>query len=54
MFVVEFDVGFRLLNFKNDFFWKKFDGFKYDFKKIEEVVYDLLIRGFKFVNEESG
>lgn len=52
VFVVELDVGFRLLNFKNDFLRKKFDGFKYDLKKIEEVVYDLIIRGLKLVVEK--
>ncbi|XP_068755000.1 translin-like [Montipora capricornis] len=54
MFVAELDAGFRLLNFKNDFLRKKFDGLKYDLKKIEGVVYDLSIRGLKPVNEESG
>lgn len=48
-FVVELDVGFRFLNLKNDVLRKRFDGFKYDFKKVEEVVYDLLIRGLKSV-----
>ena len=54
MFVAELDAGFRLLNLKNDSLRKKFDGLKYDLKKIEEVVYDLSIRGLKPVNEESG
>ena len=36
---------FRLLNLKNDGLRKKFDGIKYDLKKVEEVVYDLSIRG---------
>ena len=44
-FVSELDAGFRLLNLKNDFLRKKFDGLKYDLKKIEEVVYDIKIRG---------
>ena len=35
----------RLLNLKNDTLRKKFDGIKYDLKKVEEVVYDLSIRG---------
>ena len=35
----------RLLNLKNDGLRKKFDGIKYDLKKVEEVVYDLSIRG---------
>ena len=30
---------------KNDNLRKKFDGIKYDLKKVEEVVYDLSIRG---------
>ncbi|KAL1140415.1 hypothetical protein AAG570_000347 [Ranatra chinensis] len=46
-FVNELNSGFRLLNFKNDGLRKKFDGLKYDLKKIEEVVYDLSIRGLK-------
>ena len=36
---------YRLLNLKNDTLRKKFDGIKYDLKKVEEVVYDLSIRG---------
>ena len=30
---------------KNDTLRNKFDGIKYDLKKVEEVVYDLSIRG---------
>ncbi len=37
--------GFRLLNMKNDSLRKKFDGLKYEVKKVEEVVYDISIRG---------
>jgi predicted translin family RNA/ssDNA-binding protein len=37
--------GFRMLNLKNDNLRKKFDAIKYDLKKVEEVVYDLSIRG---------
>ena len=44
-FVSDLDAGFRLLNLKNDHLRKKFDGLKYDLKKIEEVVYDIKIRG---------
>ncbi|GFQ72068.1 hypothetical protein TNCT_31371 [Trichonephila clavata] len=44
-FVSEMNVGFRLLNLKNDLLRKKFDGLKYNLKKVEEVVYDLSIRG---------
>ncbi|XP_046403866.1 translin [Ischnura elegans] len=44
-FVTELNSGFRLLNLKNDGLRKRFDVLKYDVKKIEEVVYDLSIRG---------
>lgn len=46
-FVGELDSGFRLLNLKNDALRKRFDGLKYDLKKVEEVVYDVTIRGLK-------
>lgn len=46
-FVNELNAGFRLINFKNDALRKHYDCFKYDLKKIEEVVYDLSIRGLK-------
>lgn len=47
--------GFRLLNLKNDNLRKKFDSLKYDMKKVEEVVYDLSIRGLtKKKAEEAG
>ena len=53
-FVGEMDAGFRLLNLKNDSLRKKFDGLKYDLKKVEEVVYDLTIRGLKPVPQETS
>jgi len=46
-FVAELDAGFRLLNLKNDALRKRFDGLKYNLKKVEEIVYDLTIRGLK-------
>ncbi|XP_034255669.1 translin [Thrips palmi] len=46
-FVAELNSGFRLLNLKNDGLRKRFDALKYDVKKIEEIVYDLSIRGLK-------
>ena len=46
-FVSDLSSGFRLLNLKNDGLRKKFDSLKYDLKKIEEVVYDVSIRGLK-------
>ncbi len=44
-FLNSLNVGFRMLNLKNDTLRKKFDSIKYDLKKVEEVVYDLSIRG---------
>lgn len=44
-FVAQLNAGFRLLNLKNDSLRKRFDALKYDVKKIEEVVYDLSLRG---------
>jgi predicted translin family RNA/ssDNA-binding protein len=44
-FVGNINSGFRLLNLKNDSLRKRFDSLKYDVKKIEEIVYDLTIRG---------
>uniref|UniRef100_A0A915K424 Translin n=1 Tax=Romanomermis culicivorax TaxID=13658 RepID=A0A915K424_ROMCU len=46
-FLSDLDSGFRLLNLKNDNLRKRFDALKYDVKKVEEVVYDLTIRGLK-------
>ena len=46
-FLTELNAGFRLLNLKNDGLRKRYDSLKYDLKKIEEVVYDLSIRGLK-------
>jgi len=44
-FISSLNMGFRMLNLKNDGLRKKFDSLKYDLKKVEEVVYDLSIRG---------
>lgn len=44
-FVADLHAGFRLLNLKNDALRKRFDALKYDVKKIEEVVYDISLRG---------
>lgn len=46
-FVADLSAGFRLLNLKNDGLRKRFDGLKYDIKKIEEIVYDMSIRGLR-------
>ncbi|CAL7933251.1 unnamed protein product [Xylocopa violacea] len=46
-FMNELNAGFRVLNLKNDSLRKRYDGLKYAVKKVEEVVYDLSIRGLK-------
>ncbi|XP_055627641.1 translin [Toxorhynchites rutilus septentrionalis] len=46
-FVSDLNSGFRLLNLKNDGLRKRFDALKYDVKKIEEIVYDISIRGLR-------
>eukprot|EP00127_Corallochytrium_limacisporum_P004833 Clim_evm16s183 gene=Clim_evmTU16s183 len=45
--------AFKLLNLKNDNLRRKFDGLKYDLKKVEEVIYDLTIRGL-LTTEQSA
>jgi predicted translin family RNA/ssDNA-binding protein len=56
VFLQEVLEGFRLLNLSNDNLRKKFDSIKYDMKKVEEVVYDLSIRGLvkPLENETTG
>lgn len=44
-FVNELYSGFTKINMKNDGLRKRFDGIKYDKKKIEDIIYDLSIRG---------
>lgn len=53
-FVADINSGFRLLNLKNDALRKRFDSLKYDVKKIEEIVYDLSIRGLLKPAEGTG
>ncbi len=43
--------AFKLLNFRNDALRKRFDGIKYDVKRMEEIMYDLSIRGLLPKNE---
>ncbi|KAG0261806.1 hypothetical protein BG011_000637 [Mortierella polycephala] len=43
-FLKELHSGFQLLNLKNDTLRKRFDGIKYDIKKVEEIIYDLTVR----------
>ncbi|KAJ2076695.1 Translin-1 [Coemansia sp. RSA 988] len=44
-FASELYSGFQLLNLKNDVIRRRFDSIKYDIKRIEEVQYDLRVRG---------
>lgn len=37
--------GFKQLNLRNDFLRKRYDGIKYDVKRLEEIMYDLSVRG---------
>lgn len=44
-FLSDLYAAFRMLNLRNDVLRKRFDGMKYDLKKVEEVLYDVKIRG---------
>lgn len=35
--------AFQLLNLKNDALRKRYDGIKYDMKRIEEIMYDITV-----------
>ncbi|KAL6842414.1 hypothetical protein ACP4OV_027841 [Aristida adscensionis] len=50
-FLTDLHASFRMLNLRNDFLRKKFDGMKYDLRRVEEVYYDVKIRGL--VSAES-
>lgn len=45
--------AFLQCNFRNDFLRKKFDGMKYEVKKLEELIYDLSVRGLLKEVKES-
>lgn len=44
-FLADLNSGFRCLNLKNDSIRKRYDGLKYEIKKIEGIRYDISIRG---------
>lgn len=44
-FIKDVHAGFQLLNLKNDALRRRSDGVKYSVKKVEDVVYDLSLRG---------
>lgn len=51
-FIKDVYAGFQLLNLKNDALRRRVDGIKYSVKKVEEVVYDLSLRGLVPKDEE--
>ncbi|KAJ7976938.1 Translin family protein [Quillaja saponaria] len=53
-FLTDLHAAFRMLNLRNDFLRKKFDGMKYDLRKVEEVYYDVKIRGLTASGEVNG
>jgi hypothetical protein len=44
-FIKDLHAGFQVLNLKNDSLRKRVDSIKYCVKKVEDVVYDLSLRG---------
>ncbi|GAB4836432.1 hypothetical protein Ancab_001344 [Ancistrocladus abbreviatus] len=44
-FLTDLYEAFRMLNLRNDVLRKKFDGMKYDLRRVNEVYYDVKIRG---------
>eukprot|EP00029_Vermamoeba_vermiformis_P002885 TRINITY_DN13252_c0_g1_i1.p1 TRINITY_DN13252_c0_g1~~TRINITY_DN13252_c0_g1_i1.p1 ORF type:complete len:229 (-),score=63.89 TRINITY_DN13252_c0_g1_i1:45-731(-) len=52
-FISDLYAGYRLLNLKNDFLRKRMDSIKYDVKKVEEVVYDVALRGLSKNNAQQ-
>jgi predicted translin family RNA/ssDNA-binding protein len=44
-FIKDVHAGFQLLNLKNDVLRRRNDALKYNVKKVEDVVYDLSLRG---------
>nr|POE80894.1 translin-1 [Quercus suber] len=44
-FIKDVHAGFQLLNLRNDVLRKRSDGIKYRVKEVEDVVYDLSLRG---------
>ncbi|XP_057982976.1 uncharacterized protein LOC131167918 isoform X2 [Malania oleifera] len=53
-FLTDLHAAFRMLNLRNDFLRKKFDGMKYDLRRVEEVYYDVKIRGLAASADSSG
>ncbi|KAG7960453.1 hypothetical protein I3843_10G124400 [Carya illinoinensis] len=53
-FLTDLHAAFRMLNLRNDFLRKKFDGMKYDLRRVEEVYYDVKIRGLTANGDPIG
>ncbi|XP_050243072.1 uncharacterized protein LOC126691861 [Quercus robur] len=53
-FLTDLHAAFRMLNLRNDFLRKKFDGMKYDLRRVEEVYYDVKIRGLAATGDAIG
>ncbi|GBG80346.1 hypothetical protein CBR_g30715 [Chara braunii] len=53
-FLNELYTAFRLLNLRNDALRKRFDALKYDLKRVEEVLYDVNIRGLGSKSTTGG
>lgn len=54
-FIKDLFAGFQVLNLKNDILRKRADAVKYDVKRVEDVVYDLSLRGLvKRTGEGEG
>ncbi|KAJ4803166.1 Translin [Rhynchospora pubera] len=53
-FLTDLHTAFRMLNLRNDFLRKKFDGMKYDLRRVEEVYYDVKIRGLASDDSAQG
>lgn len=53
-FIKDLFAGFQLLNLKNDILRKRVDAVKYDVKRVEDVVYDLSLRGLVAQKEAAA
>lgn len=53
-FVKDLFAAFQILNLKNDNLRRRYDSIKYDVKKVEEVVYDLSLRGLTSDPDNAG
>ncbi|XWS55842.1 hypothetical protein CRYUN_Cryun09bG0034800 [Craigia yunnanensis] len=53
-FLTDLHAAFRMLNLRNDFLRKKFDSMKYDLRRVEEVYYDVKIRGLVTSGDSVG